>query len=333
MGFEQLAELKKQLQQQARQARQQEAAEKTAQDSAQPSTEQRAGKDGEGRGRRGGPQGVHGAPKQARPGERPGRPHARKPHGGAQGRPAGSDAAQPAGQSAGHPTGQEGRPQAGHPRQADPRGRQKNRPQQEPVDPVVHAIGKLQKRFPAAFPKKPAPKLPLKIGILEDLLPHAQELSLSEAEVREAIATWCRGSRYWMSLTEGAARVDLNGAPAGQVSARDMAFARNSQRGGPRRPRNAEGAAQTAEQQPRTADQAQPHQRQSQAAEEAPASELQSQSAEQLPKPEQQTATSTPSGDALQPTQPAQAAGLAQSSPVGPENAASPSASTHAATE
>ncbi|APR39581.1 ProQ/FinO family protein [Paraburkholderia sp. SOS3] len=112
---------------------------------------------------------------------------------------------------------------------------------------MVHAIGKLQKRFPAAFPKKPAPKLPLKIGILEDLLPHAQELALNEAEIREAIATWCRGSRYWASLTEGAARVNLNGEPAGQVSPRDTAFARSLQRGGPRRPRNAEGAAQSSE--------------------------------------------------------------------------------------
>jgi ProP effector len=106
----------------------------------------------------------------------------------------------------------------------------------------VHAIGKLQKRFPAAFPKKPEPKLPLKVGIFEDLLPHAEQLGLSEAEIREAIATWCRGSRYWTCLTDGAARVDLNGAPAGMVNARDVAFARNSQRGGPRRPR-AEGAA------------------------------------------------------------------------------------------
>jgi len=106
----------------------------------------------------------------------------------------------------------------------------------------VHAIGKLQKRFPVAFPKKPEPKLPLKVGILADLLPHAEQLGLSEAEIREAIATWCRGSRYWSCLTEGAARVDLNGEPAGQVNARDVAFARSSQRGGPRRPRGA-GAA------------------------------------------------------------------------------------------
>ena len=48
----------------------------------------------------------------------------------------------------------------------------------KPVDPVLQAIAKLQKRFPATFPKNPAPKVPLKVGIFEDLVPHAQELGL-----------------------------------------------------------------------------------------------------------------------------------------------------------
>jgi ProP effector len=74
-----------------------------------------------------------------------------------------------------------------------------------PVDPVVKSIGRLQKRFPNVFPKNPAPKLPLKVGIFEDLVVHAKDLSLSEAELREAIKTWCRGSRYWKCLVEGAA--------------------------------------------------------------------------------------------------------------------------------
>lgn len=101
----------------------------------------------------------------------------------------------------------------------------------ETVDPVVRSIGKLQKRFPAAFPKNPAPKVPLKIGVLADLLAHSEELGLNEAEIREALGTWCRGSRYWACLTDGAARVDLSGAPAGQVTARDATFARNQAKG------------------------------------------------------------------------------------------------------
>ena len=90
----------------------------------------------------------------------------------------------------------------------------------------MHTIGKLQKRFPLAFPKNPAPKVALKIGILDDLLKQAGELKLTEQEVRDAVSTWCRGSRYWASLTEGASRVDLNGAETGKVTASESAFAR-----------------------------------------------------------------------------------------------------------
>ena len=118
-----------------------------------------------------------------------------------------------------------------------------------PVDPVVRVIGKLQKRFPTAFPKNPAPKVPLKVGILADLIAQASELQLSEAEIREAVSTWCRGSRYWACLTDGAPRVDLTGAPAGVVTARDAAFARNQAKGGAggrRKPRDKAGAAQGA---------------------------------------------------------------------------------------
>jgi len=97
------------------------------------------------------------------------------------------------------------------------------------VDPVVLAIARLQKRFPRAFPKNPAPKVPLKIGIFEDLLPHAQELALTESEMRDAIRTWCRGNRYWTSMVEGAARVDLAGQEAGNVSQADARRAQHLQ--------------------------------------------------------------------------------------------------------
>ncbi|SAK65109.1 ProQ/FinO family protein [Caballeronia ptereochthonis] len=95
----------------------------------------------------------------------------------------------------------------------------------KPVDPVVHTIGKLQKRFPLAFPKNPAPKVPLKVGIFEDLMKHAPELQLSERELRSAIKVWCRGNRYWTCLVEGAARVDLAGVAAGEVTSADAARA------------------------------------------------------------------------------------------------------------
>ncbi|SEK07558.1 ProQ/FinO family protein [Paraburkholderia diazotrophica] len=135
-------------------------------------------------------------------------------------RPAAKPAAKPAGKSA----------------QARPAARQ------NPVDPVVHTIGKLQKRFPLAFPKNPAPKVALKIGILEDLLAQAGELKLTEQEIRDAVSTWCRGSRYWASLTEGAPRVDLTGTETGKVTASDSAFARRRS-GGRTKPAKPQGEA------------------------------------------------------------------------------------------
>ena len=99
----------------------------------------------------------------------------------------------------------------------------------KPVDPVVLSIGKLQKRFPKAFPKNPAPKVPLKVGIFKDLLEHSEELGLNEAALRDAIKVWCWGSRYWACVTENAMRVDLNGQDAGQVLPAEAARARGLQ--------------------------------------------------------------------------------------------------------
>jgi ProP effector len=97
------------------------------------------------------------------------------------------------------------------------------------TDPAVLTIRKLQNRFPLAFPKKPASKVPLKVGIFKDLVALAGELALTEAELRDAIKIWCRGSRYWSCLVEGAPRVDLAGEAAGAVSAEDAVRARSSE--------------------------------------------------------------------------------------------------------
>lgn len=87
-----------------------------------------------------------------------------------------------------------------------------------PVDPAILAIRLLQKHFPLAFPKKPAPKVPLKIGIHQDLLAQLDQLAIDQEILRTAIKTWCAGLRYWDCLTEDTIRVDLNGQPAGLVS-------------------------------------------------------------------------------------------------------------------
>ncbi|MGU7782622.1 ProQ/FinO family protein [Burkholderia sp. PU8-34] len=114
-----------------------------------------------------------------------------------------------------------------------------------PPDPVVLTIAKLQKRFPQTFPRNPAPKVPVKVGILEDLIHRAQELRLSEAELRDAMKTWCRGHRYWTCLVDGAVRVDLTGSEAGRVSPADAARARMLTA---RRPAGAASPSATAEQ-------------------------------------------------------------------------------------
>lgn len=94
------------------------------------------------------------------------------------------------------------------------------------VDPVVLIIGKLQKLFPKTFPKNPNPKFPLKVGILDDLYARSDEIGISNEDIQLAIKTWCKSSRYWDATKEGAARIDLDGNPAGVVDAKGAAQAR-----------------------------------------------------------------------------------------------------------
>ena len=140
-------------------------------------------------------------------------------------KPASAQAAKPASEPASKRTSTPvSKPVAKPPRPPRPAARPAAAPvaiRSKPVDPVVLTIGKLQKRFPKAFPKNPSPKVPLKIGIFEDLLAHATELALTETELRAAIKIWCRGSRYWTSMVEGAIRVDLAGEEGGRVSPED----------------------------------------------------------------------------------------------------------------
>lgn len=144
--------------------------------------------------------------------------------------------------------------------QGGDKGQRAPRPEKRetPVDPVVVAISRLQRHFPKAFPKNPAPKLPLKLGVLADLVQHAEQLQLDEAQIKEAVKTWCDGRRYWASMVEDAPRVDLNGEPSGAVTANEARHAkrmasRNASRNAARA--RAEKKAQTsAEQTPTPAD-------------------------------------------------------------------------------
>lgn len=94
------------------------------------------------------------------------------------------------------------------------------------LDPVVYTIARLQKLFPKTFPKNPNPKVPLKVGILDDLYARSEEIGFSKEDIQLAIKTWCKSARYWSASKEGAVRVDLDGNPAGVVEAKGAAQAR-----------------------------------------------------------------------------------------------------------
>ncbi|MWV17584.1 ProQ activator of osmoprotectant transporter prop [Pseudomonas sp. L-22-4S-12] len=113
-------------------------------------------------------------------------------------------------------------------------------PQAKPreQDPAMEAIWRLQKHFPLTFPVNPAPKVPLKEGILKDAEQHLELLGLTSEQLKQGIATWCRGSRYWASMTENAPRLDLNGQAVGTVTAAQALHAKQQasrQRGQARR--------------------------------------------------------------------------------------------------
>lgn len=105
-------------------------------------------------------------------------------------------------------------------------------------DPAVEAIQRLQKHFPLAFPVNPAPKVPLKEGILQDAQQHLGRLGITSEELKQGIATWCRGARYWACMTENAPRLDLGGQAVGVVTAAQALYAKQQasrQRGQARR--------------------------------------------------------------------------------------------------
>ena len=115
-------------------------------------------------------------------------------------------------------------------------------PRAKPAEqgPAVEAIWRLQKHFPLAFPVNPAPKVPLKEGILKDAQQHLELLGLTDEQLKLGISTWCRGARYWASMVEDAPRRDLAGQAVGTVTAAQAAYAKQQasrQRGQDRRNR------------------------------------------------------------------------------------------------
>jgi ProP effector len=60
---------------------------------------------------------------------------------------------------------------------------------------------------------------PLKIGIREDII--AQHPELQPSVIVSALQNYTRCVPYWSTLKAGAARIDLNGNVAGQVTLED----------------------------------------------------------------------------------------------------------------
>jgi ProP effector len=75
------------------------------------------------------------------------------------------------------------------------------------------ALNKLAKRFPAAFAL--SNRKPLKLGIRDDLLARGVAPEVASAGLR----LYCWNGRYFKAVKAGAPRIDLDGNPAGVVTA------------------------------------------------------------------------------------------------------------------
>jgi ProP effector len=60
-------------------------------------------------------------------------------------------------------------------------------------------------------------RLPLKIGVCEEVL--AKHPGLSRHRIKRLLKKYTQSPAHWRSLKAGAARIDLNGEPAGAVTA------------------------------------------------------------------------------------------------------------------
>jgi len=86
------------------------------------------------------------------------------------------------------------------------------------------AVIALAQQFPAAFVRGPLARMPLKIGIHEDLLARG----VDRRTLKVGLGSYARSEGYLRSLCKvGAVRVDLDGKPAGAVTLADAADAQH----------------------------------------------------------------------------------------------------------
>ena len=79
-------------------------------------------------------------------------------------------------------------------------------------------------RFPKIFARDPAERLPLKRGIHRDLVVRLGGLS-SRTALKRILGDYTACPEYRAKLIEGAARIDLDGNPAGAVTANEATYA------------------------------------------------------------------------------------------------------------
>ena len=85
------------------------------------------------------------------------------------------------------------------------------------------AIGLLAERFPQCFAVNETGRLPLKIGVREDIIAHD---IIPPRQLRLALRAYCRNPVYLQSIRAGAKRIDLDGNLAGIISADEEQIAR-----------------------------------------------------------------------------------------------------------
>ena len=89
---------------------------------------------------------------------------------------------------------------------------------------VDATLARLAEAFPQTFVlEKYRPHWPLKVGIAADLMERGPELDHHKLSV--ALTAYTGRIMYLRGLVAGAARVDLDGKAAGEVTARDAEYA------------------------------------------------------------------------------------------------------------
>jgi ProP effector len=83
---------------------------------------------------------------------------------------------------------------------------------------ALELIPILAERFPAAFAVNPRYRMPLKLGIHVDILAQLGETITPQA-LSDALRIYVHNPHYLKALAAGADRVDINGMPAGKVTA------------------------------------------------------------------------------------------------------------------